>query len=69
MGPKSAITVPADGLAPNGARPSADTALTEQFSSVATMDQIDGLVQERRNSSVLGMELHLSCTNPPIWYL
>ena len=25
---------------------------------------IDGLVQERRNSSVLAMELHLSCTNP-----
>ena len=25
--------------------------------------QIDGLVQERRNSSVLAMELRLSCTN------
>ena len=25
-----------------------------------------GLVQERRNSSVLAMELNLSCTNPPI---
>ena len=25
--------------------------------------QIDGLVQERRNSSALAMELHLSCTN------
>ena len=24
---------------------------------------VDGLVQERRNSSALGMELHLSCTN------
>ena len=24
---------------------------------------IDGLVQERRNSSALAMELHLSCTN------
>ena len=26
--------------------------------------EIDGLVQERRNSSALAMELHLSCTNP-----
>ena len=25
---------------------------------------IDGLVQERRNSSALAMELHLFCTNP-----
>ena len=30
--------------------------------------QIDGLVQERRNSSALAMELHLSCTNPSKWY-
>ena len=28
---------------------------------------IDGLVQERRNSSVLAMELHLSCINPLIY--
>ena len=27
---------------------------------------IDGLVQERHNSSALAMELHLSCTNPSI---
>ena len=27
---------------------------------------VDGLVQERRNSSVLAMELRLSCTNPAI---
>ena len=26
----------------------------------------DGLVQERRNSSALAMELRLSCTNPSI---
>ena len=26
----------------------------------------DGFVQERRNSSTLAMELHLSCTNPSI---
>ena len=26
--------------------------------------QIDGLVQERHNSSALAMELRLSCTNP-----
>ena len=29
-------------------------------------DGIDGLVQERRNSSVLAMKLCLSCTNPLI---
>ena len=27
---------------------------------------IDGLVQERRNSSALAMELRLTCTNPSI---
>ena len=27
----------------------------------------DGLVQERRNSSAIAMELRLSCTNPSIW--
>ena len=27
---------------------------------------IDGLVQERRNSSALAMELRLSCTNPAL---
>ena len=30
---------------------------------------INGLVQERRNSSALAMELHLSCTNPSIYCL
>ena len=29
---------------------------------------IDGLVQERRNSSALAMELRLFCTNPLIWW-
>ena len=28
---------------------------------------IDGLVQERFNSSALAMELHLSCTKPSIY--
>ena len=27
---------------------------------------IEGLVQERRNSSALAMELRLSCTNPSV---
>ena len=31
-------------------------------------EDIDGLVQERCNSSALAMELCLSCTNPSIWY-
>ena len=30
-------------------------------------DKFDGLVQERRNSSALAMELRLSCTNPLRW--
>ena len=30
---------------------------------------LDGLVQERRNSSALAMELRLSCINPLIWSL
>ena len=30
-------------------------------------DYIDVLVQERRNSSALAMELRLSCTNPSIY--
>ena len=33
------------------------------------MGYINGLVQERRNSSALTMELRLSCTNPSICYL
>ena len=32
------------------------------------MYQIDGLVQERRNSSALAMELCLSSTNPLKWF-
>ena len=30
-------------------------------------EQIDGLVQERHNSSALAMELRFSCTNPSEW--
>ena len=30
---------------------------------------IDGLVQERHNPSVLALELHLSCTNQSIWFI
>ena len=33
------------------------------------MFNIDGLVQERRNSSALAMELRLSCTNSSIWFI
>ena len=33
-------------------------------SQLITTAHIDGLVQERRNSSALAMELHLSCTDP-----
>ena len=33
------------------------------------MIQINGLVQERRNSSALAMELRLSYTNPSKWFM
>ena len=33
-----------------------------------TIANIDGLVQERRNSIANALELRLSCTNPSIWY-
>ena len=29
---------------------------------------IDGLVQERRNSIANALELRLTCTKPPIWH-
>ena len=35
--------------------------------ALSYMDNLDGLVQERRNSSALAMEFCLSCTNPSIW--
>ena len=37
--------------------------------SCFTCFDIDGLVQERRNSIANALELHLSCTNPWIWSL
>ena len=40
---------------------------TTLFGQITSSDHVDGLVQERRNSSVLAVELHLSCTNPLIW--
>ena len=41
------------------------------FLSIAALQgcHFDGLVQERRNSSTLAMELRLSCTNPSTWAL
>ena len=36
--------------------------------SVLSSDYINGLVQERRNSSALAMELRLSCINLPIFF-
>ena len=42
-------------------------AMIHSTSCVADM-YIDGLVQERRNSSALAMELRLCCTNPSICY-
>ena len=36
---------------------------------MSSISYIDGLVQERRNSSALAMELRLSCINPWTWYV
>ena len=40
----------------------------EMFYISRTWTYIDGLLQERRNSSALAMELHLSCINPLIYH-
>ena len=40
--------------------------LSELFGEKITSD-IDGLVQERRNSIAKALELRLSCTNPSIY--
>ena len=42
--------------------------MSYQYKKSYCEDHIDGLVQERRNSSALTMELRLSCTNPSIWW-
>ena len=43
------------------------TLLRNDTAKVITIIQhIAGFVQERRNSSMLAMELHLSCTKPSI---
>ena len=71
-----ANTMPADALATSGARASAGMVLTPQNGlfhlqhQKSCEDYIDGLGQERRNSSALAMELSLSCTNPLTsrWY-
>ena len=60
-------------------KPSVNCALAQKYSNInkaqtvcqclrmnCTCHYIDGLVQERRNSSALAMELCLACTNPPV---
>ena len=54
------ITVSADGLV---------HADTESLSRIMLNEHIDGLVQKRRISNALAMELRLSCTDPSIWYV
>ena len=44
-----------------------DPEMPLRYSSPCPCENIDGLVQERRNSSALAMELRLFCTNPSIW--
>ena len=41
---------------------------TDTCGTERQQNEIDGLVQERRNSSALAMELRLSCTNNPSKY-
>ena len=41
----------------------------DNLQGVYGVQQIDGLVQERRNSSALAKELRLSCTSPSKWTL
>ena len=41
---------------------------SHEWDACTIHEYIDGLVQERRNSSALAVELHLSCTNPVISY-
>ena len=47
--------------------------ILEKYSQVLLLhdqsyDDINGLVQERHNSSVLAMDLHLTWTNPSILF-
>ena len=37
------------------------------YTGFIMVEGIDGLVQERRNSSALAIELRLSCINPSVW--
>ena len=69
----------ADAVAPCVARPSADMVIVlgkwvhifceEGFplAALSMIWEIDGLMQERRNSIANALELHLSSTNPSIW--
>ena len=41
--------------------------LSHQYDDSHYTDEIDGLVQERRNSIANALELCLSCTNPLRW--
>ena len=41
--------------------------ISTRFLTVQTADKIVGLMQERRNSNALAMELRLSCINPSKW--
>ena len=43
-----------------------DCPIASEVSLKDMSKHIDGLVQERRNSNVLAMELRLSCINPSI---
>ena len=54
-------------------RPFSDNFITSvqplgKESGIRGRGHMDGLVQEKRNSSALAMELRLSCTNPSIWW-
>ena len=63
---RDVITVPADVLTSNSARPPASTDITMYTDRFSFNCYVDGLVQQRRNSIANVLELHLFSTNPLI---
>ena len=60
------LVADADGQAPRR-RPIIGNYHADATMTLAFTDHIDGLVQERRNSTANALELRLSCTNPSMY--
>ena len=65
---KSMMDIPVVNIVPVDSFEAADALALVGTMSTLVGAHIDGLVQERRNSSVLTMELRLSCTNPSTYW-